>query len=286
MDGSIIFARMHQCALTSGDIGTTRQIRLNLCFLRPTWVHNPNDKSISSAVFAQLTAESPYTLQWALLSPQNCPFRWRIWTPSILWFLGPIQTHNPNGISIGSAVFTHTTVECPYTLRWNAPSPPPKNCPFQSGGSGPPSNTWLPGPTRVLNPDGISIGWAVSAGLTSVTHRQTDRQTTLLSLFGHIYVRSTAMQLIITTTTSGQSNLTQSHIAAAHGSFSGIRQVAPVCTPPKTCFLQPSQLHNPNGISIGSTFFHSLWQSVRALYHDRHFPPENSPFSWGIWTSI
>jgi len=34
------------------------------------------------------------------------------------------------------------------------------------------------GPTQVLNPNGMSIGSAVFAGLTSVTHRQ----TTLLSL--------------------------------------------------------------------------------------------------------
>jgi len=43
------------------------------------------------------------------------------------------------------------------------------------GGSGPPSNTWFPGPTRVLDPNGILIGAAVFAGLTSVTDRQTDR---------------------------------------------------------------------------------------------------------------
>jgi len=36
--------------------------------------------------------------------------------------------------------------------------------------------TWFIGPTRVLNPNGISIGPAIFAGLTSVT----DRQTTLL----------------------------------------------------------------------------------------------------------
>jgi len=47
-------------------------------------------------------------------------------------------------------------------------------------GCGPQSNTWFPGPTRVLNPNGISIGSAVVAGLTSVTDRQTDRQTTIL----------------------------------------------------------------------------------------------------------
>jgi len=38
------------------------------------------------------------------------------------------------------------------------------------------SNTWFLGHTRVLNPNGISIGSAIFAGLTSVT----DRQTTLL----------------------------------------------------------------------------------------------------------
>jgi len=48
------------------------------------------------------------------------------------------------------------------------------------GGSGPPCNTWFLGPTQVLNPNAISIGAAVFAGLTSVTDRQTDRQTTLL----------------------------------------------------------------------------------------------------------
>jgi len=37
-----------------------------------------------------------------------------------------------------------------------------------------PSNTWFPGPTRVLNPNGISIGSAVFAELTSVTD-PTDR---------------------------------------------------------------------------------------------------------------
>jgi len=39
------------------------------------------------------------------------------------------------------------------------------------------STTWFPGPTRVLNPKGISIASAVFAGLTSVTDRLTDRPT-------------------------------------------------------------------------------------------------------------
>ena len=45
----------------------------------------------------------------------------------------------------------------------------PKNLPLPMGGSGPPSNTWFPGPTQVLNPKGSSISVAVFAGLTSVT---------------------------------------------------------------------------------------------------------------------
>jgi len=42
---------------------------LNTCFLGPSWSHNPNSISIGSAVFAQLTAECPHSLQWAALSP-------------------------------------------------------------------------------------------------------------------------------------------------------------------------------------------------------------------------
>jgi len=63
-------------------------------------------------------------------------------------------------------------------------------------GSGSQSNTWFLGPTCVLKPDYISIGSAVFAGLTTVTDRQTDRQTTLATrsaTIGHIYVGSTAI---------------------------------------------------------------------------------------------
>ena len=37
-----------------------------------------------------------------------------IWTPSNrpIWFLEPTRAHNPNGISIGSAVFAQVTAEC------------------------------------------------------------------------------------------------------------------------------------------------------------------------------
>jgi len=98
-DGWIVFARWRQCALPCGHFGATWWIRLNLCFLRPTRFHNANGKSIGLAVPAQLTAESPYTVQpfshrWPQsvpilyngtpLSPsQNCPIPWRYSEPPI-----------------------------------------------------------------------------------------------------------------------------------------------------------------------------------------------------------
>ena len=72
--------------------------------------------------------------------------------------------------------------------------PPAQICPFY-GWSGPSSNTWFPGPTRILSPNGISIGASatVFAGLTSVTTDDKPRYTLSVTI-GRIYVRSTAMR--------------------------------------------------------------------------------------------
>jgi len=59
------------------------------------------------------------------------------WTPSNTWFFGPIWAHNPNGISIDSAVFAQGTAECPYTLQWDAPFPLKIAPSLPMGGSGP-----------------------------------------------------------------------------------------------------------------------------------------------------
>jgi len=56
-----------------------------------------------------------------------------------------------------------------------------------------PFDTWFPGPTRVLNPNGISISSAVLAGLTSVTDRPTDHASRSATI-DRIYVRGTAMR--------------------------------------------------------------------------------------------
>ena len=89
-----------------GTVGATWRIRLNLCFLRSTRVHNPNSKSTRSSVLAQLTAKYTYS---GLFFPQNYPLPRGIWTPSNTWFPGPTRLPNPNGMSIGSAVFAGLT---------------------------------------------------------------------------------------------------------------------------------------------------------------------------------
>jgi len=101
-DGSIVFARWRQRALPCGHIGATWRIRLNLCFLRHTHpspqFHNPNGKSIGSAVLAKLTAESPYTYN-GLVFPPKLPLPMGISGPlSNTWFPGPTRVLNPNAI--------------------------------------------------------------------------------------------------------------------------------------------------------------------------------------------
>jgi len=61
-----------------------------------------------------------------------------------------------------------------YFTIW--PLLPPLKIAPSHGVSGPQCNAWYPGPTHILNSNGISIGSAIFAGLSSVT----DRQTTLL----------------------------------------------------------------------------------------------------------
>jgi len=75
----------------------------------------------------------------------------------------------------------------------------PSKLPLLMAGVGLPFNTSFVGPMRLHIPNGISIGSVVFAGITIVTYRptdrQTDRQTTLLRLYGNRpHLRSTVMQ--------------------------------------------------------------------------------------------
>jgi len=94
LDGSVVFVRLCQCAPLS-----------NTCFFGPTQVHTSDGIAIGSAIFAQLTAEGGYASQIAGPFPSKLPLPiWESGSPSYTWFLGPTQVHNPNCISVGSAV--------------------------------------------------------------------------------------------------------------------------------------------------------------------------------------
>jgi len=79
------------------------------CF-RPKRVHNPNDTSISSAIFAQMTVECLYSLQWFACFPLKiAPSHVGIWTSFNTWFIGPTRVHKANAKLIVSAVFAGLT---------------------------------------------------------------------------------------------------------------------------------------------------------------------------------
>jgi len=92
-------------------------------------------------------------------------------------------------------------------ILYNGPLLPPSKLPFPMG-VWTPSNTWFLGPTRVLNPNSISIGSAVLAGLTTVTDWPTDRKaaftyvvlrcglTTHIKDVGHIHRRNSTATIL------------------------------------------------------------------------------------------
>jgi len=129
------------------------------------------------SVFAQVTAECPYTLQWAPLPPKlSLPMRGSGPLPN-RWFLGPIQAHNPHGISISSAVFAQMTTECSYTLQWDAPFLP-ENCPFPWGDLNPHLTHHSVGPPESSTKTASqSVQPFLQSSLVWQTDLQTDRQT-------------------------------------------------------------------------------------------------------------
>jgi len=88
----------------------------------------------------------------------------------------------------------------PFVHRWPQSVPvlyngsPTSKLPLLMADLDPPSNTWLHGPTWLLNPNGTSIGSAILEGsLVWQTDRATDHGTRPVTI-GRIYVRSTAMR--------------------------------------------------------------------------------------------
>ena len=154
-----------QCSLTTARISATHRWFNGICHTAH-WVPIQNCILISSAVFVQLTAESSYTLQCA------DPF--------------PLKTalsHGESGPSTNIWFLWSTWVHIPYS---------PSKLYIHMGGSGPYLIHGSSAPPRVHNPNGISIGSAIFARLTTMTHRQTDHATHSVTI-GHIYVHRDAM---------------------------------------------------------------------------------------------
>ena len=120
--------------------------------------------------------------------PYNCPFLRVIWTnPHLIHSsLGPPKSPTQRTSRLVQAFCTvHSTV----SLYFTTGIPFPLWIAHSHGRSAPPSNAWFLGLTRVLNPNSISIGSAVFAGLATVTYRQSGHATLSVTI-GRNYVRS------------------------------------------------------------------------------------------------
>ena len=172
----------------------------------------------------------------------------------------PIRAFNSNGISIGSSVFAQMTAECLYfTLRIT---------PFHGG-------IWTP--IQYMVPWAhltLQSKWHLDQFSHFCRAQQCDRQTDQQTTSTYIVLQCS---LIIT---SGQSNLTTCRIAAAHGRFSDIRQLAPLCTSLNTCILGPTQVHNQNSISISSAIFAQI-MTVSLGMPMHVLSTTNCPLAWG-----
>jgi len=87
-------------------------------------------------------ALSGNVLDWPHFGLKIAPSRVGIWTPSNVWFLGPIQVYIPNSIFISSAIFAQLPA---VPILCNEPPLLPLKIAVSHAGSGPPSITWFPG---------------------------------------------------------------------------------------------------------------------------------------------
>ena len=112
MDGPMVFARWRQCAFTCGQIGATWRIPLNFASFGPP---GSTTKKASRSVKPFLHS-----------SRQKVPilYNGRPFPPKLSLTVEDLDSvkliiplvhpnQQPNGLSIGSAVFAQMTVECP-----------------------------------------------------------------------------------------------------------------------------------------------------------------------------
>jgi len=164
--------------LALAHLGGPRKRAVNSCGLTDLFICSSGTVSYHLDWFSRFcTACSRVSLYFTMsnhFSPSKLPLHMgESVPPSYVCFLRPTRVHNPNSISIDSAIFARLTADSPYTLQWATSPSPLKIFPLH-GRSGSPSNTWFLGPTRVYNPNGVSVSSAIFAALTIVTERTTD----------------------------------------------------------------------------------------------------------------
>ena len=191
------------------QIGATWQIRLKLCTLAQPREYDWTCASFGppkSTTQAANRSVQPFLHNSRLKAPMlynGRPFPPKLpflmggcGPPSNSWFLGPVQAHNPHGITNGSAVFTQVTTECPYTLQWAAASPLPSKLPLPVEVSGPHLIHGSRGPPR-SSTQMASRSPFLQGSLVWHTDRQTDRPTdhaTRSVTIDCIYIPSTVMR--------------------------------------------------------------------------------------------
>jgi len=180
-------------------------------------ISEPTTQTASRSVqpfFAEMTADCPCTLQWDASShPQNCPFSWVDLDPRLIhgslgrpesqpkrhldqfgrffasdaWFSGPPSQH--------PKLYLDWYSHGPHTLQLAAI---PSKLPL-AWGSWTPSKTWyVPWAHRSPHSERRLDRFTVFVGLTIVTDRQTDRQTTPSVTISRIYAVLPIGQILIT----------------------------------------------------------------------------------------
>jgi len=99
MDGSVVFARWRQCA--------------PILYMLPSAHPRPQPKQHLDRFSRFCTAHDRESLYFTKGRPFHlkiAPLHWRSGHPSNIWFLRLTRVHNPNGISISSAVFALLTI--------------------------------------------------------------------------------------------------------------------------------------------------------------------------------
>jgi len=101
-----------------GHIGATSKYDWNFASFGPP---KSTTQTANRSVQPFLPSCGRKSLHYTMGTPFSRKFPFLLGSgPHLTRFLGPIQAHNPNSISTGSAISAQMTTECPYTLRWDA----------------------------------------------------------------------------------------------------------------------------------------------------------------------